>query len=89
MDGQGDSYIPPQKTLFAGGIKTNSTTLIEQLQNEKQTVPHLWNSSKMKKTNSTTLMEQLQNKKKQTVPHLWNSSKMKSKQYHTYGTAPK
>jgi hypothetical protein len=34
--------------LFAGGIKTNSTILIEQLGNEKQTVPHLWNSSKMK-----------------------------------------
>jgi hypothetical protein len=28
--------------------KPNSTTLMEQLQNEKQTVPHLWNSSKMK-----------------------------------------
>jgi uncharacterized Fe-S radical SAM superfamily protein PflX len=28
--------------------KTNSTTLMEQLQNKKQTVPHLWNSSKMK-----------------------------------------
>ena len=27
MDGQGDSYIPPPQTLFAGGIKITESRL--------------------------------------------------------------
>jgi hypothetical protein len=49
-------------------MKSNNTTLPEQVHNEKQ--------------NYTTLPEKVQNEK-QTILHCWNRYTMKNKQYYT------